>query len=289
MRILVTIPHFYGPPTATSVRLRHGSKGADPRLRQAALTACVQSVHRLFHPAQCIIHANTRRTKPANWPLATQAPDVVIVTTGKNHLFQALPLPADAAQQHETDADPALLGFECHAVQREKLGEYDYYCYLEDDLILHDPWLFRKLTWFNGHVGHEKVLLPNRFEYGDSSLVYKAYVDGNLRPGITARWQNHPGDATLRSRMLNTDLVLTRPTNPHCGCYFLNARQMETWAESDHFLDRDTSFMGPLESAATLGLLKTFALYKPAPENASFLEVEHFGTSFLAQLRRPSS
>ena len=35
------------------------------------------------------------------------------------------------------------------------------------------------------------------------------------------------------------------------------------------------TFNGPLESAATLPVLRSFAVYKPARENASFLEIRH--------------
>ena len=48
---------------------------------------------------------------------------------------------------------------------------------------------------------------------------------------------------------------------------------------------RDTSFVGPLESAATLGIMRTFKVYKPARENANFLEVEHYGRRFSSLIR----
>jgi hypothetical protein len=38
--------------------------------------------------------------------------------------------------------------------------------------------------------------------------------------------------------------------------------------------------VSPLESAATLGLAKTFRLYKPVMAQASWLELQHWGTSF---------
>jgi hypothetical protein len=56
---------------------------------------------------------------------------------------------------------------------------------------------------------------------------------------------------------------------------------MAHWANQPHFLDRDTSFIGPLESAATLGIMKTFRIYKTAPNQANFLEIQHFGTAFV--------
>ena len=63
-------------------------------------------------------------------------------------------------------------------------------------------------------------------------------------------------------------------------------------AESDRTIlmdRRDTSFLGPLESAATLGILRTFSIYKPAPENAAFLEIAHAGNAFLGLIRSSHS
>ena len=51
---------------------------------------------------------------------------------------------------------------------------------------------------------------------------------------------------------------------------------------SGHAAAIDTSFHGPLESAATLGMLKTFQLMKPARhQNGRFLTVEHGGRNFM--------
>jgi hypothetical protein len=81
-------------------------------------------------------------------------------------------------------------------------------------------------------------------------------------------------------------VVFQRALNPHSGCFFLNAKQMAYWASQPYFLDRDTSFIGPLESVATLGIMRTFRIYKPGPAYASFLEIQHFGTAFLNLIGR---
>ena len=60
---------------------------------------------------------------------------------------------------------------------------------------------------------------------------------------------------------------------------------MRIWAERRDFLDRSTRFIGPLESAATLGVMRAFRIYKPALDVASFLEIEHSGTAFIDNLR----
>jgi hypothetical protein len=75
--------------------------------------------------------------------------------------------------------------------------------------------------------------------------------------------------------------VIERALNPHSGCFFLTAAQMKRWAESAHFLDRDTRFIGPLESAATLGIMRTFKVYKPARNSANFFEIEHRDDAFI--------
>ena len=72
-----------------------------------------------------------------------------------------------------------------------------------------------------------------------------------------------------------------QPSNLHSGCFFLNYEQARIYAGSGNAVTIDTSFHGPLESAATLGMLKTFQLVKPAPENGRFLTVEHGGRNFM--------
>lgn len=47
-------------------------------------------------------------------------------------------------RHHETDADPQLLGFECHKLLRDAQGRYDYYGFGEDDIIIVDPLFLRK-------------------------------------------------------------------------------------------------------------------------------------------------
>lgn len=70
---------------------------------------------------------------------------------------------------------------------RDRLGGYDFYCYLEDDLLVRDPLFLRKLRWFTGRFGEGAVLQPNRFEAARSGVVRRAYIDGPLRPAVTAR------------------------------------------------------------------------------------------------------
>ena len=182
MRLLVAIPHYFDPTREAGNR-DHGSLAGDPAPRSEALTACILALHQLIGIPQVIIDIATRQTKPANSRLTATKLDIVVCTTRGQHLLPRVPLDRDAFRHHPTNAEPRLLGFECHAALYERLGDYDYYCYLEDDLILRDPWFFAKLGWFYAHVGPGAVLLPNRYEVARTGVSRKAYLDGDLCAG----------------------------------------------------------------------------------------------------------
>lgn len=277
MRILITIPHFFKPKDNS----RHGSQTKDPQPRLEALSQSLAALHQLFGKSQSIININKRLAIPVNQP-QTHDLDIVICTTRDCHLLNQLSLPSHFYQHYPTGAEPLFLGFECQAVLRDCLGKYDYYCFLEDDLILHDPWFFNKLSWFTKEAGNLCLLQPNRYEISTHALTCKAYVDGDLAPRTTQAFQNVEERSLLKSNIMGVPITFRRALNPHSGCYFLNANQMDYWAKQSHFLDRDTSFVSPLESAATLGIMKTFRVYKSVAEQASFLEVQHYGSKFLA-------
>ncbi|MER3494499.1 MAG: hypothetical protein C4323_20910 [Mastigocladus sp. ERB_26_2] len=278
MLILITIAHFFKPDSNSNGK--HASLRKDPRPRLLALSQSLTNLHQLFGKSQSIIHIGQRLAFPANQPQAYDL-DIVICTTQDFHLLNQLSVPSNFYKHHPTQAEPMLLGFECQAVLRECLGDYDYYCFLEDDLILHDPWFFIKLSWFTQQAGDLNLLQPNRYEVSTHSLTNKAYIDGDLNPRVTAPFQNVHEQPELKGKILGIPVTFRRTLNPHAGCYFLNANQMAYWASQPYFLDRDVSFVSPLESAATLGIMKTFRVYKTGSEQASFLEIQHFGTGFL--------
>jgi hypothetical protein len=277
MRILFTVAHFFSPDG----KGKHASQRKDPRSRLLGLGQSVAALHQLYGKAQSMIHLGQRLALPGNRPQAHDL-DIIICTTKDNHLLNQLPLPTYFYKHHATDVEPLMLGFECQAVLRDCLGKYDYYCFLEDDLILHDPWFFVKLNWFTQQTGDLSLLQPNRYEVSTQTLTHKAYIDGDLAPRVTASFQNVKERSELKGQIMGMPLTFRRALNPHSGCYFLNANQMAYWASQPYFLDRDTSFISPLESAATLGIMKTFRIYKPAPEQANFLEIQHFGKGFLS-------
>jgi hypothetical protein len=285
MRILLAIPHYYEATAGGKAGdgREHGSSGGAAQPRVEALCACLLALRRLNNQSQCYLdHARKGAHRLAQRDACSV--DVVICTTQGRHLLDRLPLPHSLYRHHETDADPLLLGFECHVALRAGLGSYDTFGYLEDDLAIRDGWLFRKLAWFTHTMGTDHLLQPNRYEVGLHPLVDKVYLDGLLDERITAAFREGRDRPSFQREVLGVPVEFERPLNPHAGCFFLSSEQMAHWARQPYFLDRDTRLIGPLESAATLGIMRTFQIYKPALVNADFLEIQHHGNAYLRMI-----
>jgi 2-polyprenyl-3-methyl-5-hydroxy-6-metoxy-1,4-benzoquinol methylase len=202
--------------------------------------------------------------------------DIVVCASGSLHLLDKITLTPDSYRREVTEVEPMYLPFECQRVLSEALGSYDYYCYVEDDIVVNDPLLFAKLSWFTDQVGPTCLLQPNRFEVASSPMAAaaKVYIDGPCGDAAS-RFQDTSIEPELTLAGFGESIRFVRPGNPNSACYFLDAEQMQMWTARPDFFDRDVSFVGPIESAASLGVMRTFRVYKPSWENAGFFEVEH--------------
>lgn len=283
MRILFAIPHYF----THADQPNYGSERTWPETRARVVRTCIASLWQTFSQGQALTDGRNKRFRPANPRLAAEIA-VVLCTTGENHL---LPYLTGSAFHHvPTDAEDRHLGFECHRVLRDGLGQYDYFCYLEDDLRLADPLFFAKLAWFNAQYGEAFALQPNRFEVVEEPAPYKLYIDGNPGDAVTiAVTQPAGGQPRLSAPVMGRPIAFQRVANPHSGCFFLNAKQFARWAGQPGFAEPSSAFAGPLESAATLGLARHFRVYKPARENAGFLEIEHLDHRYLGRHFHPAA
>ena len=271
MKILVAIAHYFD--AKGDGKYMSTSPNALPRLE--ACRSCITALHRLFGRQQYQLDIARWCAVPVNSGACHEL-DIRLCTSRKHHLVAQLALPATSYRHVPFDVESMMLEFKCQSELRNALGNYDYYCFMEDDLIIHDPHFFQKLVWFNQTFTDECLLQPNRFEVGTLDCkVPKLYIDGNLPPASTAPFQDISVLPELRASFLGAEVHFVRPLNPHSGCYFLTESQMARFASQAHFLNRDTSWCGPLESAATLGIMKTFRIYKPSPQSMGFLEMEH--------------
>lgn len=282
-RVLVAIPHFFDDDPS---RARHGSCRQTRDERAAILRAVVASLHETFSPLQCLFDLSRRRARPAC--AATHCDlHVLIHTAGGKHVLDALDDLRPYFEHIPTGAEPRMLGFECHRAMADRVDAYDYYVYLEDDLLVGDPLFFVKQDHFREQFGQDAVLSPNRFERKRSYPLVKAYIDGPLASRFRRALREPSAVGQVVLEGFGPPVVLRRPDNPHAGCFVLSREQMTRWSRRRYFLDGDTRFVSPLESAATLGVARTFAVYKPAVRWASFLEVEHCGSAYIDRLTHP--
>lgn len=282
MRALFAIQHFYDPRP----RGFHGSQNAMPDRRIRAVVSCILSLYHTFDARQALLDGWNRTAVPAN-TLEPVEVSVVVCTTGNFHLVERLGALRHLFVHHSSDRDPPYLGLECHTVLREGLDRFDYFCFLEDDLALTDPLFFHKLEWFRRVAGEDAVLQPNRYEVALGQPVHKLYIDGNMAdPTISPRIQNVADRTRIEAEVLGRTFAFQRVNNPHSGCFFLDRDKMARWAAKPDFLVPDASFAGPVESSATLGIMRHFRVYKPARENAAFLEVAHLDNRYLGRRLR---
>ena len=275
-RICVAIPHFHAQVTESD----YGSEKSTAEVRGAVLTRCLYALHHLFGPTQGFISGMHRCNS------AAAELKVVVCTSGGRHALAHAP--SHLFEQREVDGDPRFLGYACHEVLAEQAERFDYLCYLEDDLLVTDPATLAKARWFSETFGEDAVLQPQRYEAGDVGGPIKLYIDGGLSAHVrTGVFQNAGDHATVRARELGRELAFIRFENPHAGCFFLTSAQMRRWMAQPYFGDRSDAWVGPLESAATLGLMRAFRVYKPALGNAAFLEVEHMDHRHLNRTSRP--
>ena len=280
MRILVSIVHYCNPK-GDGV---HGSLRRNTEPRRRALQDQLLALSRLGF-SQGVLNMESMRVDNANQALRHQI-SIRIVTDGEHHLVDQLDAEYQPLFEHVSTSpkEPKQLGFEAHRLLADSLDEnFDLYAYFEDDLIITDPLFFHKINWFQTHAGQDAVLLPNRMElfWKPDKQVQRFYIDGPVPEKDLKFLLRHPA-TPISTPLPGGNLVFDRPKNPHAGCFVISHQQMKHWSARDWFLDRDCSYVSGLESAATLGICKTFRIFKPHVAFAAFLEIQHWGSGFFS-------
>lgn len=283
MRILLAIVHHWNPEGGG----RHASLRPDPGPRLEAFEQQLLALQRLGR-RQAQLNITAMAAQPANQAVQNDI-QIAVITDGEHHLIDRLHGSYHGLYTLVLTAPPTArhLGFEAQRFLASRLeAGFDLYGYLEDDLVIHDPWFFQKIDWFARAFGPERLLLPHRVELvNQPHPVDRFYIDGTMPADELQRVIPTPGEPLVVAAP-GGELRFESPGNPHAGCFFLTHQQLLHWSEHPCWQDGDVSLVSPLESAATLGISKVFGLFKPALEMASWLELQHWGNSFHSLLGR---
>lgn len=269
---MLVVPHFYRSEEKSIYSSRSKVKRAQ---RRRAIYELVYNWRALCQKPFILDIERKAFVSSADDPISL---DIFILLHSNDHLLEK-----DFVKKNHVKlvvvktTDPMMLPFGAHHLLSEKQDDYDWFIYSEDDLIPRDPFFFQKQMLFRSHFGEARLLQPNRYEFNPDGPSIKTYIDGNLRGQFIEPFFRGVDEQQeqLEFDYAGQSMVLMRARNPHSGFFMLSGLQMKAWASSETFLDMDCSFISPLESAATLGILKTFSIFKPSASNLSFLEIEH--------------
>ncbi len=274
----MAMPHFYKSDPAST----HGFGHDAPEKRAAIVSDCLRALQLTFstprtYPAfvsEADGHIYVRKFPADTWN--TFQIDLAICTTlEEEHVLPLLDVSKDSYQHIRAKLDnPRHLPFACLQYLRMHRGEYDYYGYLEDDCKITDPMFFQKLIWFESLFGPGAVLLPHRFSICGTQ---KIIGDPEMQENFIGHWMNYQRRPVLSAPWGGQLLRFIKPHNPHAGCFFLSGAQFDRFCAREENFRPTAEFISPLESAATLTMMKTFDLYKADFPQASFFAVEHVG------------
>jgi hypothetical protein len=273
MRVLLCIPHVFKPKAGSLYSSENESKR---EVKSSALMdATIGNISR--HSNTFFIHASLGKNRPVITRRQRHEKGieiyVQIYTTGDASLASGLP-PSKYITVHNIGIeDPKYVALHASKSLLRQSKDYDLVGYIEDDILIEDPYFFQKIQHLIHSNGETYVFMPHRCEliHGEGDVILSGDPDGG-RPDLF--WDT--GEKLVIDWPLGQQHFY-RATNPHSGCYFLSREQAATLYEYWEKLGWRFPFelAGPLEQAATGILLPVFRIMKPIPTDYRFLMVRH--------------
>jgi hypothetical protein len=162
-------------------------------------------------------------------------------------------------------------------------ADADLYAYIEDDIVINDLEFFDKQLWFLSRMRDAHCLMPHRYELVFRRKVGRLLIDGPLRPGLVEKFTEPQRDAAQGSYRGHTRINFDITENPHSGLFVITNKQRRFLSSQELPVD---GFISPLETAATLTVLKYFKIWKPSLNDHNFLTVEHGHPSFTSFMNK---
>jgi hypothetical protein len=198
---------------------------------------------------------------------------IVISTLPNRHITAYLPdYQLSCIQIKESpEYDPMFIGFRIQDELIDRVDEFEWFLFTEDDILINDSYFLKKLENFNKRCGYgQAILLPNRYEMWEGT---KRYIDLTIM-NSDKLWSE-------RTAIELEGVKFAECANPHAGFYCISNDQIKIWIGSKReWKNRNLGFGGPRECAATYSLLECFYLYKPHTSNLHFFEVRHYDTKY---------
>ena len=289
LRLRVAIPHFF-QEGASEASGGYGSGRRGNRLaRSLALARCLGSVlglNRAQHDWILNIGQRQLEQTPTSALTGLQALQVELhlFVCGKNWLEEEVAMFAPRIQLHHIELeDPRQLALAAVRQLLDIKPATDLSLYMEDDLVIKDPYYAEKFAWFTQRTEHRFVLMPHRYEQTVANAPQRLFVDGPIRrEGLPGQlWASDEVVVASGRFQGGQELRFVRASNPHSGSFCLSRPQLEHLRSAPW---PPACFVGPLETAATGTVLSCFPVLKPSWACREFLSLEHGNPSFLRLL-----
>jgi hypothetical protein len=285
LRVRVVMPHYFREQPEGS---GYGSGRRGQRLaRGLALGRALHALLALQRSEQDLVlnigRRHLDRTPPLSSGGRTLAPlqlELNVFTHGGHALQEILALFTGQIRLHQVELeDPRTLALAARDFLIAAEPAADLHLYLEDDLVIDDPLFVDKQLWFLQRCSHRAVLMPHRQERIPGRGGQRLLVDGPLRDEFIGRFTKPQTQVAKGRFWTGEEVSFDRSANPHSGLFCLDRLQVEQLRGTA--LPRE-GFIGPLETAATLTVLRHFDVLKPSLASRQFLRVEHGHPSFTA-------
>ena len=192
-KILIAIPHYY----KKEKKSLYASSYMNEQKRAKIVSDTIAALLKLFSVRDKYVALGqnvNENNRPqylfldANQNLKYHL-DICICVHQSMHLLDLLEIPTKYYHKVNVNvSSPRYLGFGCLRLLKMMNNQYDYYCFLEDDIVIHDPLLFKKVSWFESMLGINYLLQPHRYITIESPGYLKFYCDNEIRKVVTKKW-----------------------------------------------------------------------------------------------------
>ncbi len=291
LRLRVAIPHFCREGNSKEEEgygsIRHGSRWP----RSIALARCLGSVLALNRsPQDWILNMaeNVLETTPPTRQakLCPVHVELHLFVCGEHWLQEVVECYASRIHLHHVELDdPQLLPLEAVRQLLDMADPADLSMYLEDDLVVQDPYYLDKLIWFCQRTNNQFVLMPHRRELSVANAPKCLYVDGPIKEHDQEQsvWASDEQVFANGRFWDGQDIEFVEASNPHSGSFCVSSPQLEKIRQAPW---PPPSFVGPLETAATGAVFSQFPVLKTSWACRNFLSLEHGNPSFIGLINQ---
>lgn len=287
----VAIPHFFREGAGHDSEGYGSGRSGNRLARCAALSRCLGSVLALNRAPQDwllnLAEQHVERTPPSRRSgLQGVVVNLHLFVCGEDWLHDVVDLYMPRLKLHHVELDdPRQLPLIAVRQLLDMPGNADFSMYLEDDLIIQDPFYLDKISWFYTQTENRFVLMPHRFEHTVANSPQKLYVDGPIKElgKRESVWASDEIIVATGQYLNEQEVDFANASNPHSGSFCVSKIQRECLSISSW---PPPTFIGPLETAATGTLLNVYPILKSSWACREFLQIEHGNPSFLSLLNQ---